>query len=359
MDYQDFDLAQFLTDDAFLRWVNQPDEASDRFWNQFLTDYPHQFATVQRARQLAQDLTQTEPKATTEDETTLQRMWGYIEENTVARPVERLSRWPSFGWYAAAASVVLLLGAFLWFGELAKTSPDLPAVMQTTSSDAQVADAFALVRGPRSVQLPDSSRIQLSANSSLRFPKVFELEKREVYLIGEAFFDVTRRPEQPFLVHTDDLVTRVVGTSFRIKAYGHDRNVSVDVKTGKVAVSVRGFEENSRDRQKSVTLTPNQKVVYEASQAQLQKSITDNPVPLNRQVDLRFDEAPIAEVILAVEREYGIPIRIDKVRLAHCTLTTSIDGLPLFDQMKLICRAVNATYVQKDGGIVVQGGSCR
>lgn len=359
MDYSKFDSTDLLTDDAFLRWVQQPDEASDRFWSEFLTRYPQRIETVQKARQMAQKMEQAQQTPTADDDIPLQRMWDFIEENTIALPTRRLGHWQSFGWYAAAASVVVALGAFWWFGKLNSTNPTLPAVMQMATAAPRTAPAFTTILGPMVVKLPDGSRIQLSANSTLRFPKTFEAEEREVYLVGEAFFDVARRPNQPFLVHTDELVTRVVGTSFWVKAFKNQRDVSVDVKTGKVAVFVRQSSEDSPDPKKSVTLTPNQKVIYEAAHDALQKQVTDNPISLAKNVTLSFDDAPIGEVFRAVEREYGIPIVYDKISLAQCTLTTSIDNLPLFDQMKLICKAVGATYAQQDGQIVVRGGGCR
>ncbi len=359
MDYTRFDLADFLTDDRFLRWVYRPNADSDRFWSEFLAANPQQATTVQKAREMALDLEQTEHEPYAEDGDTLKKMWSHIEENTIsAPPVQRPTKRVAFAWYAAAASVVLLLGTWLWLGKTAGTSRDVPAVMQEISSSQGVPEKFITRKGPRLLTLPDSSRVQISANSTLRFPKVFAPGKREVYLIGECFFEVTRRPEQPFLVHTDDLVTRVLGTSFRVKAYEDERDVSVDVRTGKVAVYVREYED-AHDAEKVVTLTPNQKVVYEVLRERLRKEITDNPVPLKQAATLQFDETPIADIFQAIEQEYGIPIQFDRTRLGQCTLTTSIEGLPLFGQLELICKAVGATFVQQDGGILVKDGGCR
>lgn len=357
MDYSKFDIADLLTDDAFLRWAQQPDEASDRFWAEFLAVNPQRAETVRKARRMAQDLEQAQRDSAAEDESTLRRMWGHIEENTIATPVRRIGNWHLLSGYAAAA-VLLMLGAFWWFGQSTNINQDLPAVMNTATADPQVAALFTTAQGPRKVALPDGSRIQLSANSSLRFPKAFDPEKREVYLVGEAFFEVVKQPQQPFLVHTDEIVTRVIGTSFRVKAFKNQRDVSVDVKTGKVTVYIRQSEESNLDPKNSVTLTPNQKVIYEAAHEGLQKRVTENPIPLTKNIPLIFDDAPIREVFQAMERVYGIPILYDKTSLAQCTLTTSIDDLTLFDQMKLICKAVGATYDQQDGQIVVWGGGC-
>lgn len=361
MDYAKFDVTDFITDDGFIRWVNQPDEATNQFWAGFLAANPQQTATVQQARRLVQHLERTQHDPTDAGDEPVRRMWKQIERKTATDgPVRQWPLWRSYGWYAAAASVVLVLGTFGWFNQRSATptAAHLPAVMRVTADTLQVAGAFKTVKGPLSVSLTDGSRVQLSANSSLRFPAQFDAQRREVYLIGEAFFDVTRRPEHPFLVHTDDLVTRVLGTRFRVKAYPDKGQVSVDVRTGKVAVFVRNSEQDNRMTNQSVTLTPNQQAVYELTGERLSKAISENPLPLEGEPVLAFDEAPIQAVFAAVERLYGIPIQYDRDRLANCTLTTSIDALPLFDQLNLVCKAINATYQQRDGRIVVNGGGC-
>lgn len=361
MHYSDFTVDDFATDDEFIRWVTRPDKAANQFWDEFLSTHPQQTATIEQARRLVMHLEDGQQEPVDTVETTVRRMWQHIERETREVPVRRLPVWQSYGWYAAAASVVLLLGTFWWFNQRheAHTIADLPAVMRPTVDYPQLADAFRTVQGPQSVSLADGSRVQLSANSSLRFPAQFDTRQREVYLMGNAFFDVARRPQQPFLVHTDEVVTKVLGTSFWVKTNASNRQVSVAVRTGKVAVYVRNAPEDAPPSNQFVTLTPNQKAVYAPDDERLSKGITSNPIPLKNVAGLDFDEAPIEQVFTAIEQLYGIPIEYDHDQLATCTLTTSMEKLPLFDQLKLVCRAINATYQQKDGRITVTGGGCQ
>src|SRR5439155_2315167 len=85
--------------------------------------------------------------------------------------------------------------------------------------------------------LPDSTQVWLNAASSLEFPEAFQSGKREVYLVGEAFFDVKHAENRPFIIHTGNVTTRVVGTAFNIKGYPDQPDVIVSVKRGKVQVS--------------------------------------------------------------------------------------------------------------------------
>lgn len=361
MNYTNFTVEDFVADDEFIRWVTQPDEATNQFWAQFIEANSRQAEVIEQSRQWVLHLEQGQQNQSVSDAATLRRMWDHIEQETSEVPVRRLPVWRSFGWYAAAASVILVLGVWALFSQLnpARPTASLPAVMRVDTDDPQVANAFKTVVGPRSVLLADGSQVTLSAGSTLRFPNQFEARQREVYLIGDAFFDVSRRPQQPFLVHTDAVVTRVLGTSFWVKASQDKRHVLVDVRTGKVAVYVRNPPGNTPENSQFVTLTPNQKAVYALADERLSKEITSNPVPLKSVIRLDFDEAPIEQIFTAIEQVYGIPIQYDHDQLASCTLTTSIDKLPLSDQLKLVCRAINATYEQKDGHILVTGGSCQ
>lgn len=86
------------------------------------------------------------------------------------------------------------------------------------------------------VTLADGTRITLNNESKLKYPDTFNGKIREVYLTGEAFFDVVHNSSQPFKVHTDQLDIQVLGTSFNVKAYLEDQELSVAVATGKVGV---------------------------------------------------------------------------------------------------------------------------
>ncbi len=91
------------------------------------------------------------------------------------------------------------------------------------------------------VALADGSVVSLEPGSTLRYPEHFGTQ-REVYLTGEAFFNVFRDEKHPFLVYAEDVVTRVLGTSFRVKAYGQGKEVRVAVTSGKVSVFKKGSE---------------------------------------------------------------------------------------------------------------------
>jgi transmembrane sensor len=136
--------------------------------------------------------------------------------------VKFLSRGSSF--YKVAAAVVLV--ASLGYIMLHFSTLLLKEI--TTKQTASHMDVF---------YLPDSSIVWLNKNSRLTFPEEFDADQRVVYLEGEAFFDVRKNPHQPFIIHAGATTTKVLGTSFDVKAYQGDKEVSVTVITGKVAFS--------------------------------------------------------------------------------------------------------------------------
>jgi transmembrane sensor len=88
------------------------------------------------------------------------------------------------------------------------------------------------------ITLADGSKVRLNASSSLRFPVYFSGNKREVYLTGEAFFDVVADPSNPFIVHVNDEAVQALGTSFNIKAYPEESCSKTTLLTGAVNVQL-------------------------------------------------------------------------------------------------------------------------
>lgn len=87
--------------------------------------------------------------------------------------------------------------------------------------------------------LPDSSKVTLNANSKISYPRSFSGRYREVYLSGEAFFDVTKNARQPFIIHTQKLTVKVLGTSFDVKAYPEDSVTETTLIRGSIEVTLK------------------------------------------------------------------------------------------------------------------------
>ena len=105
------------------------------------------------------------------------------------------------------------------------------------------------------IQLPDGSKVWLNSGSTLTYDKQFGHEIREVVLSGEAFFDVVKNPEKPFIIHTSSMDIKVLGTQFNVKSYANDKLSEASLIRGSIEVSLkeRGSEK--------ILLKPNEKIV--------------------------------------------------------------------------------------------------
>jgi ferric-dicitrate binding protein FerR (iron transport regulator) len=211
------------------------------------------------------------------------------------------------------------------------------------------------------VALADGSVVSLEPGSTLRYPEKFGAQ-REVYLTGEAFFDVFRDEKHPFLVYAEDVVTRVLGTSFRVKAYGQGNEVRVAVTSGKVSVFKKGSENSvTATAEQPVILTPNQEAVFDKQEASLTKKLVEAPQIIEKVPSLKmsYTNASVAEVFDALEKSYGVDIQFDKDDLQGCTITTDLAEEGLYERVEILCHVLDAEYRVEGTTIIITANGCR
>ena len=208
------------------------------------------------------------------------------------------------------------------------------------------------------IQLADGSRVELQQGGHLRYRSELAGAQREVYLTGDAFFAVKKNPKKPFVVYANGLVTKVLGTSFRINAQPDAATVTVAVKTGRVSVYPHQESPAGDPESKGMVLAPNQKAIFSRDAATLRKTLTEAPRLLDPTQSFRFDNAPAARVFAAIERAYGIDIIFDEDGMQHCNLTMNIDREDLFQKLDVICKLLNAQYKLIDAQVVVYSKGC-
>jgi transmembrane sensor len=206
---------------------------------------------------------------------------------------------------------------------------------------------------PFSVQLADGSTVVLQPHSEIFYDKAFDSQLREVRLSGEAFFNVRRDEKRPFRVYSEEVVTQVLGTSFTVKAYQGDKEVTVAVRSGKVSVK--------KEDDSPIILVPNQQARYNRTKNKVVREVVQDPKIILPQSDLfkmSFDEEPVTTIFDVLEKNYGIDIVYDKDVLSKCTLTTAMSDEGLFERIKVICKAINADYRVEDGVILIDSAGC-
>ena len=248
----------------------------------------------------------------------------------------------------AAAAVLLLatISAVYWIY-------DSPSSLITHSNNT---------RATEKIIFPDNSYVNLAAGSKIIYEKDFSGSLREVYLVGEGFFDVSPNNAKPFIVYTDKVVARVLGTSFIINSGWNNTEARVLVKTGKVSVfKTKEFtKENAKTAPTAgIILLPNHAVDLNARE-ELVKTLPRSPEILKPLGPERFDfdDTPIDTVFSRLQDTYGIAILYDKNKFSSCSLTVKMGKEDFYQKLELICHTINATYQVRDGNVFVSGPGC-
>jgi len=196
--------------------------------------------------------------------------------------------------------------------------------------------------------LPDSTQVWLNAVSSLEFPDHFDKNKREVFLSGEAYFDVKHAAETPFIIHTGNISTTVLGTAFNIKAYPDRKTVIVAVSRGKVKVN-RGDE-------LVATLTKGQQVKVSNQNKKIdQKNISENQVAAWQQGNMVYDDESISDIIADLERMYNVNIKVMNENIRNLTVRTSFQREEGIEHaLQVLCILTDTKLEQSDGIYILQ-----
>ncbi|WP_353718234.1 FecR domain-containing protein [Dyadobacter sp. 676] len=352
-----YNLEDFLTDDDFRLWVKNGQPRNDFFWAKLRSEYPEKALLMDQAAELI--LTwEKQPSELTHEE--LDHEVNRILNESVRTIPARKARIVRMRWWYAAAAVLILAGiGWAMSGDGLFSNNRFTYKRYVSASRVPLKEVVNRGKTPMTLDLPDGSRIRLMPEAAVSYAPVFTRQhKREVYLTGEAFFEVKKNKANPFFVYANDLVTRVVGTSFTIKSSAE--RVEVIVRTGKVAV-MQARDLAGSEPVNEMLLTPNQRIVFTAQRPVMARSITGNPVaiasPATRP-DFTFDNQPVGEVFKLLQETYGIPILYDSTKLENCYLRVALRDEPFFDKLGIICSTIEASYQVTDGQVVITGPGC-
>ncbi len=189
----------------------------------------------------------------------------------------------------------------------------------------------------RDLYLPDSTHVWLNAGSTMKYPDHFNNE-RSVELNGEAYFNVAHHAGKPFRVQSGKLKTRVLGTSFNVKAYASDDRMDVAVERGKVAVS---------DGKISwVTLKPGQQLSYSTSSGKTVTGGADlQSILAWRTGELRFNAMRLEDIASILERRYNVKINFAGPKLRDFVYSASFGNtVKLNDVLMMLCSVNRIEY---------------
>src|SRR6185312_10166531 len=204
----------------------------------------------------------------------------------------------------------------------------------------------------QTIHLPDGSTAILNADSHLDYPSAFTGRTREIYLSGEAYFDIKHDPSKPFLVHTGKIVTRVLGTAFDIRAYPDDETIKVTVTRGKVQV----LKEN-----KSLgLLTANQQISFSKTTEQaIRKTVDSKALVAWKPEEIAFNDISMLDAAKKIEERFNVQVEFANPLIKNCRVTATFSEDDMLDEMlTVVCGVTKSEYTIQNNKIIIDGKGC-
>jgi transmembrane sensor len=340
MTYSNYNTSDFLLDEAFVQWVREPDAQSTTFWQDIIANYPDKKKEIQRAIDTIQ-AAQGVPYPSL-DADRKAAMWAHIqsEKDTPELEIAYVNPNRQLWKQLAIAATFLLFVTGLWFFMQKST----PSVSDPILASKKVETQF---QQRKQVTLPDGSLVTLNADSKLRIADNWgDGATREVWLEGEAFFEVTKKPNTgaaKFIVHTNQLDVEVLGTAFNVKA--RRGSTEVVLQSGKVNLKKRDKE--------IIEMKPNDRV--QILDNQLVNSVPIIPQKVETEKftawtngKIIFDNTPLSDIANAIEDHFGYKVKIVNKEL----LDTRYTGELLTDMPDVFFKILATTLeidVQLEG----------
>jgi len=342
-------LSKYIENKNFILWVFEPSAELEIWWSQFETNHPEERRNIILARKILLKF-RTKNNELTEGEKILlfSRILREVEEKQYSGRTRRLAT--GVLKYAAVALLFFSIGALLFYKQsqfnpqfltqkMAETIPENSAklirangenillkqnksflqyktdgklvvnndTLMTDSSNPSPAMAMNQLIIPygktSEVLLPDGTKVFLNAGSRLVYPENFTGKTREVFLVGEAFFDVSHDQKHPFIVQVSDLRVKVLGTRFNVSAYPSDNVIETVLAEGKVRME----RNNAGLFDRATDLVPNQLASFDRTTRETNIRVVDTEnYTLWTAGIIKFESADLNRITKRLERFYNI-----------------------------------------------------
>ncbi|MDJ1482327.1 FecR domain-containing protein [Cytophagaceae bacterium YF14B1] len=327
MDYLHYTAIDFVLDEYFQQWILSPNEETDSFWDTWQLQHPEKEMEIEEARRTIHALRfKADILLNEQQHRMLRNILESIQKKDQVIPLikeKKVLVWYTH-WKRIAAG--LLVGAF------AISAISYWYLNRKISYETKYGEIQTII-------LPDQTKVTLNAHSRLHFERNWQSDKpREVWLKGEAFFEVTKKtPHDPaarFQVHTEDLTVEVLGTKFNVNQ--REQLTAVSLNEGKIQLKLE-----TTTPSKDILMAPgemvkfsetNQKIEKITIQAENQSSWTKNFWVLTN--------TSLAEIAKRIETTYGYKVSITNEQL----LSESISGVLPTRNIKNLLDVLSTTY---------------
>jgi transmembrane sensor len=318
LDISKYTVEDFALNKEFRAWVFSPSQGLNDYWERLFERYPAQVKNAKIAKEILLNLHYQKHQFLERESL---EVWNRIDQETeewekkktkIGKVVSLnseslLGKYEISGrrnvWFSQELRVAgILLLAFslsLIFGLFFKREP-----VKTEYFADLVYDEYSVPPGVKStLTMQDGSKVLLNSGSSVRFIKNFEEDKRVIYLMGEAYFEVSKDTLRPFSVITGDVTTTALGTSFNISAYPHEV-LKISLVEGKVEVDVAPTKDSR------VLLEKGQALKININSGDVKKEQFDSELVLAwTKKKIIFQGVKLAEAVRILENWYGVKFK--------------------------------------------------
>jgi len=302
-----------VLDDSFCEWIQSGGIKHNTFWTNWKNENVHQHSLLEEASQIVLQLQLNKQQvADTEINSALDALLTQLSATNT--PKKQQPKTTFYKWAIAASFVVLLIS---WF-----TLNFLKGSLDTYQT------AYGEVL---EIELPDATKVVLQANSTLKAPKQWKAtDQREVWLEGEAFFDVTTSNNR-FIVNANDFEVEVLGTEFNVLSRKNTKRVAL--QEGKVKLA---------SANQTLELAPNELVTYEATSKRFIKATTKAEAHTSwTEKALYLDQMNLTELIRIIEDNYGYQVQEN---LANTNIQRSAIGNIKVENLESLLMIIQEAY---------------
>jgi len=248
--------------------------------------------------------------------------------NTIEKQEQRKTRYLNVVVRVAAA---LVIGLFLGFYANSLINRQEPVFYAAHSPKGSVSEMI----------LPDGSVIFLNAGSRIKYSIDGKNGIREVFLTGEAWFEVAKNKKKPFVVHTPFYDVHVTGTQFNVKAYEADKEVTTTLEEGEVVIKATESYKLAED----VILKPGEQVVLNKESRELNiKIVNTNWYTSWKDNKLIFVNMNLKELVVLLERKYGVEIDVNNKEILKLHFDGTIKNESIIEIMEILKKTLPINY---------------
>ena len=389
------DIGKYIENENFINFVFQPDTEIEAWWKQYETDHPEEKVNLLIARKVLMKFRTVKNELSEEEKLLLfANILRQIEKKEPSLKSRLLV--VSLLKYAAVAVLFFSIGLLVFYkpnqfnpriytqnlseqanGSSAQlirangeniTLKDEKSILQYQADGKLVVNNDTLRVNPKKtakanamnqliipygktseVLLPDGTKVFLNAGSRLVYPENFTGKTREVFLMGEAFFEVQHDQNHPFVVQVGDLQIKVLGTRFNVSAYPSDNVIETVLSEGKVSM----MQSDARFFEKATDLAPDQLASYNrTTKTTAIKNVDTDYYTLWTKGVLKFESADLNRILKRVERFYNIRFKFSDPLLGGLRISGKLE---LSEDREEICHRIasvaSVKIINKEGNL--------